>query len=102
MIQDQQLKMSDGQTGITASGASTSTIDATKKGDALDGSQLNWFCRVGAAALDSVNHTATVVATLETADDAAFSLNKTVLATASSAVVTALTAGIVIAKAVPA
>lgn len=99
MFEDTQLLMSDGQTGITASAASTSYIDAGVKGDALDASQLWWYVRVKTA-LTSANSTATVSVALETADDTGFTTNDTILiATAAIVITTSGTAGYVFAKA---
>lgn len=99
MIEDKQLMMSEGQTGITATGDSTSYIDAGVKGDALDGSQLWWFCRVSTA-LTSANSTATVAVSLVTADDTGFSVNSTTLiSTAGVVITTSGTAGYVFVKA---
>lgn len=97
MIKDQQELLSDGQTGITATAASTNVYDAGFRGDAI-GSHLWIFVRV-ATKLDSASHTATVQAVLETADDAAFSVNKTTLIAGAAIVVTALPAGTVLMKA---
>lgn len=99
MFKDNQLLMSDGQTGITATGDSTSYIDAGVKGDALDGSQLWWYVRT-ATTLTSANSTATVAVSLVTADDTAFSVNSTTLiSTVGVIITTSGVAGYVFVKA---
>lgn len=97
MIQDQQEMLSDGQTGITSTAASTSYYDAGAQGDAI-GSHLWMVVRVKTA-LDSASHTATVSAQLETADDTSFSVNKTLLLATGAIVVTTAVAGYVFMKA---
>lgn len=99
MMEDKQLMMSEGQTGITATGDSTNYIDAGVKGDALDGSHLWWFVRC-ATTLTSANSTATVAVSLVTADDTGFSTNLTTLiSTVGVVITTSGVAGYVFVKA---
>lgn len=97
MIQDKQLLLSDGQTGITATGQSTNIYDAGAQGDAI-GSHL-WIVVRVKTGLDSASHIGTVQAVLETADDAAFSVNKTTLISTGAIIVTTAIAGYVFMKA---
>lgn len=77
MIIDTQTTLSLAQTGITTTAASTNYYDAGSQGDAI-GSHLWVVVRVNAS-VTSGSSTGTVQATVETADDTAFSVNKTLL-----------------------
>src|SRR5665213_1470361 len=96
MIKDKQLELSDNQTGITASAASTNIYDAGAQGDAI-GSH-DWIVVKVRTLPTSTNSTATVQAQLETADDSAFSVNKTVLIAAGAIIITALPSGTYLIK----
>lgn len=98
MIQDKQLMLSDGQTGITSTAASTNIYDAGAQGDAI-GSKL-WIVVRVKTSLTSGASTGTVSAQLETADDASFSTNKTTLLATGAIIVTTAVAGYVFMKAV--
>lgn len=97
MIQDKQLMLSDGQTGITVTAASTNIYDAGNQGDAI-GHNL-WIVVRVKTGLTSGASTGTVSAQLETADDAAFSVNKTTLLATGAIIVTTAVAGYVFMKA---
>lgn len=97
MIIDKQESLSDGQTGITSTGASTNIYDAGAQGNAT-GSHLWIFVRVNAS-LTSGASTGTVSAQLETADDSGFSTNKTTLIATGAIIVTTAVAGYVFMKA---
>jgi Bbp16-like protein len=78
MIIDKQTEFDNALT-LTVTANSTNIYDAGAQGDAI-GSH-SWFEVNASTKLDSASHTATLVVTLETADDSSFSTNKTVLLT---------------------
>lgn len=97
MILDKQEMLSDGQTGITSTAASTNIYDAGAQGDA-NGHNLWIVVRVNTA-LTSGTSTGTVSAQLETADDSGFTTNKTTLIATGAIIVTTAVAGYVFMKA---
>jgi len=97
MIIDKLLTFSDAQADITASGASTSYVDVIKAGDALSGAELYAVVRV-ATALTSTNSTGTILVSVQTATDTAFTAPVT-LAAGTATVVTAAGANVVLLKA---
>jgi hypothetical protein len=97
MFEDKSLLMSDGQTGITTSDASTSYIDAGVKGDSLDGSELWWYARVKTACT-SGSSVAYIAVSLQTSADSAFGTSTTLISTAAT-LVTSFVAGYVIVRA---
>lgn len=78
MIIDKQTEL-DSALVLTATANSTNIYDAGAQGDAI-GSKA-WFEVNAPVKLDSASHTGVLTVTLETADDSAFSTNKTVLLT---------------------